>query len=281
MSNPGGSNTALAEWPASEFPSVMTVWTQLRQAAQVVTVDEPCLAPLVAHTVLEREDFASSLAALMATKADSAEVPRAELAELLTHVVRADPEVAEGAAIDLLSSVDRNPAYPDPLVPFLFAKGFVGLQLHRAAHSLWREGRQTLAFYLQSQVSERLGIDIHPAARIGRGVFIDHATGVVIGETAVVGDDTSILQGVTLGGTGKDSGDRHPKVGKGVLLSAGANVLGNVVIGDYSKVGAGSVVLHEVPPHTTVVGVPARVVRERQTGIPGVTMDQSCDFPEH
>lgn len=258
------------------LPTAMTqqVWEGIRTVADQRRV-EPVLAPLH-ELVTGADDFAHALARLMAHKVADPLVQAEPLTELFRELLQADPSIVEHAAADLFASVERNPAYPTLLVPFLWAKGFVGLQVHRVAHRLWQDGRETMAFHLQSMVSQAMGLDIHPAARIGARVFIDHATGVVIGETAVVGEDTSILQGVTLGGTGKESGDRHPKVGRGVLLSAGANVLGNVRIGDFSRVGAGSVVLHEVPPYTTVVGVPARVVRWHQSDQPGVDMDQNC-----
>ena len=159
--------------------------------------------------------------------------------------------------------------------PFLFFKGFLALQTHRVAHWLWNEGRQTLAFYLQSRSSELFQVDIHPATRIGKGVFIDHGTGIVIGETAVIGDDVSMLQGVTLGGTGAEQGDRHPKVGNGVLLGAGAKVLGNIIIGDNAKVASGSVVLKPVPPGCTAAGVPARLVNCPTDENPARSMDHT------
>jgi serine O-acetyltransferase len=178
------------------------------------------------------------------------------------------------AAHDLTAIGARDPAaVGDLLTPFLHYKGFHALSVHRVAHRLWQQGRQAVAHVLQARVSQVLGVDIHPAARFGHGVFIDHATGVVIGETAVVGNDVSILQGVTLGGTGKEAGDRHPKVRDGVLLGAGAKVLGNVVIGRGAKVGAGSVVLRDVPPCATVAGVPARIVGWCQDAIPALAMD--------
>ena len=175
-------------------------------------------------------------------------------------------------------SYERNPAYPNYLVPYLFAKGFLGLQMHRVAHEMWKAGRVMAASFLQSRNSEVFAMDIHPAARVGSGILVDHATGIVVGETCVIGDGVSILQGVTLGGTGNEDGDRHPKIGAGVLLSAGAIVLGNVRVGDCSRVAAGSVVLDEVPPHTTVAGVPAKVVRRHADSlVPAERMDQEIN----
>ncbi|MEO1643077.1 MAG: serine O-acetyltransferase EpsC, partial [Pseudomonadota bacterium] len=161
------------------------------------------------------------------------------------------------------------------LQPFLFFKGFLGLQAHRVANRLWKQGRESLAFLFQARASEQFGVDIHPAARIGRGVMFDHATGITIGETAIVGDDCSLLHGVTLGGTGKEVRQRHPQIGRGVLLSVGAKILGNIYIGDYAKVAAGSVVLKDVEAHTTVAGVPAKVVGAKATETPAQDMDHS------
>lgn len=255
---------------------VSAVWGMLRES--VSSAQEPSLAPLLKVFIQEGDSFEVSLGKLMAYKIADDLVSREALMELFTEELAADPKIAAYAAADLLASVERNPAYPSVLVPYLFAKGFLGLQVHRVAHVLWREGRQLAAMYLQSRVAEVFAMDIHPGATIGSGVFIDHATGVVIGETAVVGDDVSILQNVTLGGTGKESGDRHPKIRSGVLLAAGAKVLGNVIVGEDAKIGAGSVVLGPIPAGTTAVGVPARVVRSRTHDVPAETMDQTLDY---
>lgn len=259
---------------------VSAVWEMLEDS---ITDDpEPSLVDLLRVVIGECRSFPESLAELMALKIADEHVPRERIAELFAEVLAADPTIAASAAVDLLASVARNPAYPSVLVPYLFAKGFVGLQVHRVAHVLWRDGRRLAAMHLQSRVSEVFSMDIHPGAVIGSGVFVDHATGVVIGETAVVGDDVSILQDVTLGGTGKQSGDRHPKIGSGVLLAAGAKVLGNVVVGEGARVGAGSVVLGPVPAGTTAVGIPARVVRSRSgsrsAGPPAESMEQTFDY---
>lgn len=255
---------------------VSAVWEMLRESAS--SPQEPSLAGLLRGVVEECDSFEASLAGIMAHKIADEQVSREDLVALFTEALAADPAIAESAAADLLASVDRNPAYPSVLVPYLFAKGFLGLQVHRVAHHLWHQERRLAALFLQSRVSEVFSVDIHPGAVIGSGVFIDHATGVVIGETAVVGDDVSILQNVTLGGTGKQTGDRHPKIGSGVLLSAGAKVLGNVAVGDGAKIGAGSVVLASVPAGATAVGVPARLVRSRAGEPPAESMDQSFDY---
>jgi len=215
---------------------------------------------------------------VLAAKLADADFDAPRLTTLTADAFAADPSLAETAALDLAASIERNPAYPDHVTPFLYAKGFHALEWYRVAHALWTADRRSLALYLQGRVSDVFAVDIHPAARIGSGIFVDHATGVVIGETAVVGDDVSILHNVTLGGTGKETGDRHPKIGRGVLLAAGAKVLGNVTVGEGAKVGAGSVVLRAVAPYTTVAGVPAHVVG-RTHDLPGRTMDQDfLDF---
>jgi serine O-acetyltransferase len=176
---------------------------------------------------------------------------------------------------DLRAVRDRDPACRRLSTPLLYFKGFHALEAHRVAHVLWGRERRGLARFFQNRASEAFGVDIHPAARIGRGIFIDHGTGVVVGETAVIEDDVSLLQQVTLGGTGKETGDRHPKVRAGVLISAGAKILGNIEIGEGAKIGAGSVVLKDVPPHTTAVGVPARIVGSPPEAQPALEMDQS------
>jgi serine O-acetyltransferase len=176
--------------------------------------------------------------------------------------------------MDMQAVLERDPACRGMLQPFLFFKGFLALQTQRVANRLWREGRETLAFHFQSRSSELFGVDIHPAVKMGRGIMLDHATNITIGETAVVGDGCSILQGVTLGGTGKEVGDRHPKIGRGVLVSVGAKVLGNITVGDEAKIAAGSVVLKDVPAHTTVAGVPARIVGGEANN-PARSMDQT------
>lgn len=255
---------------------VATVWSQLLAAASRSAREEPILAPFLHAAVLRWSCFDQGLPAVLALRLEDSFASRDRLSDLVAEAIAEDPEIAAAAAADLIAVGARDPAAAGaPLVPFLHYKGFHAVQWHRVAHWLWGQGRRALAYFVQSRVAQALAVDIHPAARFGRGVFIDHGTGVVIGETAVVGDDVSILQGVTLGGTGKDRGDRHPKVRDGVLLGAGAKVLGNVVIGRGAKVGAGSVVLRDVPPCATVAGVPARVVGWCAEAVPALAMDQS------
>jgi serine O-acetyltransferase len=239
------------------------LWHALREQAQRLRAREAMLCTLLEGTVLACAGFAQALSRLLAGKLRTPHFGRKALAAALQTAYDASPAALAATRRDLSAIVERDPSTDDELTAFLFHKGFHALQAHRAAHWHWTEGRHALASFLQNRVSEAFAVDIHPAARIGAGVFIDHATGVVIGETATVGDDVSMLQEVTLGGTGKDKGDRHPKVGNGVLLCAGVKVLGNIRIGEGARIGAGSVVLDHVRPHTTMVGVPARAVRER------------------
>jgi serine O-acetyltransferase len=195
--------------------------------------------------------------------------------EVCQSAFAADPAIVAAAEADLQAVSERDPAIKTLLQPFLYFKGYQALQAWRVAHWLWGQGRETLAFHFQSRISELFQLDIHPAARMGAGLFLDHGTGIVIGETAVIGDDVSLLQGVTLGGTGAERGDRHPKIGRGVLLGAGAKVLGNIQIGDYAKVASGSVVLKPVPAHCTAAGVPARLVNCPTGEEPARSMDHT------
>ncbi|MEQ8325770.1 serine O-acetyltransferase [Parvibaculum sp.] len=246
------------------------VWERVREEAEEMAAGEPILASFLYSTILNHRTFNDALAYHLAQKLGNAEVHSMQLRELLDEALREQPEIGEATRADIVAYYDRDPACHSYIQPLLYFKGFHALQAYRVAHWLWGEGRRAMALYLQSRMSELFAVDIHPAAKLGRGIFIDHATGIVIGETAVVEDDVSMLHGVTLGGTGKETGDRHPKVRRGVLISVGAKVLGNIEIGEYSRIGAGSVVLHEVPAHCTAVGVPAKIV-----GCAG------CDKPAH
>jgi serine O-acetyltransferase len=261
-------------------PAVETLWATLKADAERIVAVEPVLGAMLHRTVLNRKSFSDGLAHLLGAKLAGEDAGEGELVALVVGVLRDHPDIAESAAIDLIASVARDPAYHDHVTPFAYAKGFQALQWHRVAHALWTGGRQELATFLEGRANDVFAIDIHPGAQFGRGVFIDHGTGVVIGETAVVGDDVSILHGVTLGGTGKESGDRHPKVARGVLLGAGATVLGNVTIGEGANIAAGSVVLRPVPPWTTVAGIPARIVRQSHGEPPAQTMDQDFFVPD-
>jgi serine O-acetyltransferase len=251
------------------------VWQALHSEAIHVATHEDILREFVGFAVLSRDDFSAALAALLAYKIADERMSHERLEALHRTAAANDPTIIAAAAADLEAIRTRDPAAEGYLTPFLYYKGFHALQWHRVGHRLWLDGRRQLANFLQSRVSQALAVDIHPGARIGRGVFIDHGTGVVIGETSVIGNDVSMLHEVTLGGTGKEQGDRHPKVRDGVLLAAGAKILGNIEIGRASKVGAGSVVLKDVPARTTVAGVPARVVGTSRGAIPAWEMDQS------
>jgi serine O-acetyltransferase len=252
------------------------IWQQLRETAADVAAREPLLRQRMQALLAPDLTPAAMLATVLARRLACDDLPQAALQTLMQSVF----DDHEGAiltqvAADLAAVKERDPACPDYLHVLLNLKGFQALQTHRAAHALWRGGRSELAFALASQASLAFAVDIHPAARIGAGVMLDHGTGIVIGETTVIEDNVSILQNVTLGGTGKQHGDRHPKIRSGVLIGAGATILGNIDIGTMSKVAAGSVVLKPVPPHCTVAGVPARIVREHQHSCPSTDMDQT------
>jgi serine O-acetyltransferase len=257
--------------PASPPP----VWAALRNEAYAAARSEAALASLLAAVILNHETLGDALSYQLARKLGDQELRAMSLRDTIEEAYAADPSIVESAEDDLKAVFERDPACRGYVQPFLFFKGFLALQTHRVAHRLWMEGRETLAFYLQSRSSELFQVDIHPASRVGRGIFVDHGTGIVIGETAMVGDDVSMLHGVTLGGTGAERGDRHPKIGKGVLLGAGAKVLGNIQIGDYAKVASGSVVLKPVPPHCTAAGVPARLVNCPTCEEPARSMDHT------
>jgi serine O-acetyltransferase len=236
------------------------VWSKMRVEAMTASGEEPLLASFMAASILHHSKLEDALSYHLAQKLGGADMNALQLREVCAEAFASEPEIIRSVERDMRAYRERDPAAQSYLQPFLYYKGFAALQAWRVAHWLWGEGRETMAFHLQSRISELLAVDIHPAANIGAGIFIDHATGIVIGETSVVGDDVSMLHGVTLGGTGKERGDRHPKIGRGVLLSAGAKVLGNITIGDFARVAAGSVVLSPVSAHCTVAGVPARPV---------------------
>ena len=251
------------------------VWAALRNQAEAAARSEAALASLVAAVILNHDSLGDALSYQLARKLGDQELRAMSLRDTIEEAYARQPSIVETAEYDLKAVFERDPACKGYVQPFLFFKGFLALQTHRVSHWLWHEGRETMAFYVQSRMSELFQVDIHPATRIGRGVFIDHGTGIVIGETAVVGDDVSMLHGVTLGGTGAERGDRHPKIGKGVLLGAGAKVLGNIQVGDYAKVASGSVVLKDVPSHCTAAGVPARIVNCPGVDEPARTMDHT------
>ena len=250
------------------------LWRALRAEAARAAAGEEMLRGFLDRAVLGHHGFGAALGRLLAGKLAERSMPAERLRDIAGAAIADDPAIVARAVADLVAIRTRDPAAESCLTPFLYYKGFHALQWHRIGHWLWCQGRRDLAHFLQSRVSEVFAVDIHPAVPVGSGVFIDHGTGLVVGETAIIGNDVSILHEVTLGGTGKERGDRHPKVRDGVLLSAGAKVLGNVEIGRDARVGAGSVVLHDVPPGATVAGVPARVVAWSSGTVPALEMDQ-------
>ncbi|MDA1369521.1 MAG: serine O-acetyltransferase [Proteobacteria bacterium] len=251
------------------------LWQQLKTEAQEVIQQEPLLASYVYACVLNHESLESALSFILANKVSDDVMPVVTVRELFDNAFAAAPQMIEHAACDIRAVFDRDAAICSYLPVILYLKGFQSLQVHRLAHFLWSNNRKQLALFIQSRNSEVFGVDIHPACVMGKGIMLDHATGIVIGETSVIDDNVSILQGVTLGGTGNEQGDRHPKIRSGVLIAAGAKVLGNIEIGEGAKIGAGSVVLNDVAPHTTVVGVPARTVGKPSSETPAETMNQN------
>lgn len=231
------------------------VWKNIKAEARALADCEPMLASFYHATLLKHENLGSALSYMLANKLASPIMPAIAIREVVEEAYAADPEMIASAACDIQAVRTRDPAVDKYSTPLLYLKGFHALQAYRIGHWLWNKGRRALAIFLQNQVSVSFQVDIHPAAKIGRGIMLDHATGIVVGETAVIEDDVSILQSVTLGGTGKTSGDRHPKIREGVMIGAGAKILGNIEVGRGAKIGAGSVVLQPVPPHTTAAGV--------------------------
>ena len=249
------------------------VWTRIRREAQTLADEEPVLASFMFAMILNHADLDDALSFHLAQKLANEEVNAMLLRQVFDEALAADSDIGVAYRADILAAFNRDPACTNYLEPIIYFKGFHSLQSYRVAHWLWKQGRKPMALYLQNRISEVFAVDIHPAARIGRDIMVDHATGVVIGETAVVEDGVSMLHGVTLGGTGKETGDRHPKVRKGSLIAAGAKILGNIEIGECARIGAGSVVLEDVPPHSTAVGVPARIIQKGATHQPAQDMD--------
>ena len=249
------------------------IWLTIREEAKAAAAAEPAMAGLFHEAVLRHASLEAAIAHRVATKLADATVSASALRELADAAFAGDPGIGRAVRADLAAVRDRDPACERQIEPMLYFKGFQALASYRVAHWLWREGRRDAALFLQMRASETFSVDIHPDARIGRGTMIDHAHAIVIGETAVVGDDVSMLHDVTLGGTGKEHGDRHPKIGDGVLIGAGARILGNIRVGCCSRVAAGSVVLKEVPPGVTVAGVPAKVVGDAGCPQPARAME--------
>ena len=250
------------------------IWHIIRTEARQQAAEEPILASFIHATLLNHSSLADALSFHLANKLDSPAASAMQIREVIEQVFSADATTLEATHEDLRAVEARDSACDNLSTPFLFFKGFHALQAYRVAHWLWNNNRRELALFLQNRISVAFGVDIHPAARIGKGIMLDHATGIVIGETAVVEDNVSLMQSVTLGGTGKEGGDRHPKVRAGVMVGPGTKILGNIEVGAGSKVCAGSVVLKTVPPHSIVTGVPAKVVGSTADSQPALEMDQ-------
>lgn len=251
-----------------------TLWQTIRAEVRQVGIGEPALSSYFHSAILSHGKLESALAYALAECLQGETVTAQTLRQVFELALRADPQIIADMRRDLVAYYDRDPASDQYYMPLLYFKGFQALQAHRIAHWLWDQGRHSLALFIQNRVSCLFLVDIHPGARFGGGVMIDHATGLVAGETTVVGDDVSILHSVTLGGSGSQGGDRHPKIGRGVLISAGAKILGNIQVGEGARIGAGSLVLDPVPAYSTVVGVPAKVVGQRLQSMSALDMDQ-------
>jgi len=259
----------------SALDKVDPVWDRIRREADDVVRREPLLATLIYTSILHHDALETAVVHRIAQRLDHPAVGSELIRQAYADALEDQPSIREAFRADIAAVVDRDPAANRYLEPVLYFKGFHALQTHRLAHWLWGKDRKDFAYYLQSRSSAVFQTDIHPAVPIGRGIFLDHATGLVVGETAVIEDDVSILQGVTLGGTGKETGDRHPKIRRGVLIGAGAEVLGNIEVGHCARIAAGSVVLKPVPPNTTVAGVPAKVIGVAGCPEPARSMDQT------
>lgn len=253
------------------------IWDSIRSEAAVAAENDPLLTAFLYSTVLNQKSLEDAVIQRICERLDHNDIPANLLRQTFYEMREDRPEWGGVLRVDIQAVYDRDPACSRFIQPILYFKGFHAIQTHRLAHWLWDDGRIDLALYLQSRSSEIFQADIHPAAGVGKGMFLDHATGLVVGMTARIGDNVSILQGVTLGGTGKEDGDRHPKIGDGVLIGAGASILGNIEVGRCSRIAAGSVVLHPVPANTTVAGVPAKVVGEAGCREPSRSMDQLID----
>jgi len=255
------------------------LWNTICSEVRELIRTEPMLEDFLQATVLSHSSLESALSAHLGNQIDCATVPARVLCHVISEAFSTRDDIRQAMRDDLQAVVERDSACESFHLPLLYFKGFQALQLHRVANWLWLQDRRSLALLMQSRASMKFGVDIHPAATFGSGIMLDHATGLVVGETAVIGNQVSILQSVTLGGTGKEHGDRHPKIADGVLISAGAKILGNIRVGEGAKVGAGSVVLRDVPPHTTVAGVPAKVVGRPDSDLPALNMNH--EIPDY
>jgi serine O-acetyltransferase len=263
----------------SVIEKVDPVWARIRREAEEVVRREPELATFIYLTLLHHDTLEAAIVHRLSERLAHADVSGDVIRQAYAEALQGDPLIGEAFRADIAAVMDRDPATHRLLEPVLYYKGFHAIQAHRLAHWLWDKGRKDFALYLQSRSSSVFQVDIHPAARIGRGIFLDHATGVVVGETAVIEDDVSMLHGVTLGGTGKEHEDRHPKIRRGVMIGAGAKILGNIEVGQCARVTAGSVVVKPVPHNVTVAGVPAKVVGAAGCAEPSRFMDQMLYDP--
>ncbi len=260
--------------------SVDPIWDSIREEAAELSQKEPVLKRFFDEAVLVHQCFDTAISYNLSRPIANSTVDMEQLRTVILEAIHADAGIGRSIRLDINAAFQRDAACQQYLMPLIYFKGFQALQLHRVAHWLWHENRRELALFIQNRISEKFAVDIHPAAKLGSGIMIDHATGLVIGETAVVGDNVSIMHSVTLGGSGCTVGDRHPKIGNGVLISAGAKVLGNISVGDGAKIGAGSLVLEPVPDHVTVAGVPASIVGRPTEDSPALEMDQSIEQKE-
>ena len=283
---------SVSDRPTSSQPSVTeiiselssnfeNIWSRMRTEAEEKSREEPSLGSYFHATILNHVSFRAALSFRLASKLDNPMLPTMLIRDVIEEAMDSDNGILIDAEMDMLATYVRDPACSDLSTPFLYFKGYHALQAYRISHWLWQNNRHTLAQFFQSQISVGLGVDIHPAARIGHGIMLDHATGIVVGETTIIENDVSILHSVTLGGTGNESGDRHPKIRHGVLLGAGSKIIGNIEVGEGAKVGAGSVVLEDVMPHVTVAGVPAKVVGKPSEDNPAFGMDHSLGSPKN
>ena len=254
--------------------TVDPVWARIRREAEEVVRREPELATFIYSSILHHDTLEAAVIYRLAERLDHPALSGELIRQAYADALKDTPSLGDAFRADLVATVDRDPATHRVLEPVLYYKGFHAIQAHRLSHWLWSKGRRDFALYLQSRASAVFQCDIHPAARIGRGIFLDHATGLVVGETAVIEDDVSMLHGVTLGGTGKEHEDRHPKIRYGVMIGAGAKILGNIEIGHCARIAAGSVVIKPVPNNVTVAGVPAKVIGVAGCPEPARTMDQ-------
>ncbi|MEW9918556.1 serine O-acetyltransferase [Marimonas sp. MJW-29] len=259
--------------PRRQISAIDPVWDRIQREAEQAIHDEPLIGGFVHACILHHRSIEKALSYRIAAKLASNEMSMVVVREMVEEAYADDPKLIEAARADLVAIYERDPACHRFLQPILYFKGYQAVQAYRVAHHLWMKGRKDLAYFVQMRVSEIFGVDIHPGARIGKGIMIDHAHSIVIGETAVVGDNVSMLHSVTLGGTGKEEEDRHPKIEDGVLIGAGAKVLGNIRVGHCSRIAAGSVVLKDVPPCKTVAGIPAKIVGEAGCEQPAISMD--------